>query len=216
MKLNKDQIATIDDYLKKNGVKYWDVRLEMIDHLASKLEEKPRLVLDDKLLKDEFGNILDLNTLVNIKKRFIGKKYRNLIFNEIKNFFKSFKNIAVVIVIILLEYTLYLNFANKTFIRFNVILFGISLIIPFYYITKYYIRKNRSYNLEAAASYLALHGSSFIFISFIIKSNLPISISYSIFIAYLLLSFIWAFAGFKIYHKTEQEYNQLYKELQLL
>jgi hypothetical protein len=40
MKLSKDQIITIDDYLKENGVKYWDIRLELIDHLASKLEKQ--------------------------------------------------------------------------------------------------------------------------------------------------------------------------------
>lgn len=38
MKISKDDIQFIDDYLKKRGIKYWDVRLEMIDHLVSDIE----------------------------------------------------------------------------------------------------------------------------------------------------------------------------------
>ncbi|MGG7034879.1 MAG: hypothetical protein ACI7YS_06745 [Flavobacterium sp.] len=39
MKLNKEQICFIDNYLKNSGVKYVDVRFEMVDHVASALTE---------------------------------------------------------------------------------------------------------------------------------------------------------------------------------
>jgi len=38
MKLTKSDIQFIDNYLKKKGIKYWDIRLEMIDHIATKIE----------------------------------------------------------------------------------------------------------------------------------------------------------------------------------
>lgn len=38
--LTKDQIQLIDDYLKKNKVKYWDVRMELLDHVASAIEKE--------------------------------------------------------------------------------------------------------------------------------------------------------------------------------
>ena len=38
MKLKKNEIQFIDNYLKKGGIKYWDVRLEMVDHLVSDIE----------------------------------------------------------------------------------------------------------------------------------------------------------------------------------
>lgn len=38
MKLTTQQIQDIDHHLKKGGIKYWDVRLEMIDHIASDME----------------------------------------------------------------------------------------------------------------------------------------------------------------------------------
>lgn len=39
MELNKEQIELIDKRLKSGGIKYWDLRLEMIDHIATDLEE---------------------------------------------------------------------------------------------------------------------------------------------------------------------------------
>ncbi len=40
MKLTKDDIKFIDNYLKKSGVNYIDIRYEMIDHVAAAMEEK--------------------------------------------------------------------------------------------------------------------------------------------------------------------------------
>lgn len=40
MKLTKEEIKFIDDYLIKNEVKYWDVRLELLDHIVSAVEDK--------------------------------------------------------------------------------------------------------------------------------------------------------------------------------
>lgn len=40
MKLTKENITFIDNYLKNSGVKYIDIRYEMIDHVAAAMEEK--------------------------------------------------------------------------------------------------------------------------------------------------------------------------------
>jgi hypothetical protein len=40
MKLSKENLVFIDDYLIKNKVKHWDVRMELTDHIASLLEEE--------------------------------------------------------------------------------------------------------------------------------------------------------------------------------
>jgi hypothetical protein len=40
MKLTKPQIQFIDNYLVKNKVKFWDVRLELLDHIVSAVEDK--------------------------------------------------------------------------------------------------------------------------------------------------------------------------------
>ncbi|MCA0131316.1 hypothetical protein [Winogradskyella alexanderae] len=38
MKLTKEEVQFIDKYLKEGGIKYWDIRLEMVDHLVSDIE----------------------------------------------------------------------------------------------------------------------------------------------------------------------------------
>lgn len=40
MKLTKQEIKFIDNYLIKNEVKFWDVRLELLDHIVSAVEDK--------------------------------------------------------------------------------------------------------------------------------------------------------------------------------
>jgi hypothetical protein len=35
MELTKQQIQHIENRLIKNGVKYWDIRIEMLDHVVS-------------------------------------------------------------------------------------------------------------------------------------------------------------------------------------
>ena len=74
MKLNKEQIATIDTYLKENKVEYWDVRLEMIDHLASKLEKQQQVILTKNLLIKEFGSSISLEKTLDVKRKSVNKK----------------------------------------------------------------------------------------------------------------------------------------------
>lgn len=40
MKLTKENIVFIDNYLQNSGVFYYDIRLEMLDHVATAVEEK--------------------------------------------------------------------------------------------------------------------------------------------------------------------------------
>ena len=40
MKLNKDQIQQVEDYLNQKGLKYVDIRYEVLDHISTDIEEK--------------------------------------------------------------------------------------------------------------------------------------------------------------------------------
>jgi hypothetical protein len=61
MKLTKDDIVFIDTYLKNNDVIYDDIRYEMIDHIATAIEEKMQLEQED------FYNAFKSYMLVNKK-----------------------------------------------------------------------------------------------------------------------------------------------------
>ena len=43
MKLNKENIQFIDNYLKNSEVVYYDIRMEMLDHVSSAIEQKMEL-----------------------------------------------------------------------------------------------------------------------------------------------------------------------------
>ena len=40
MELSKEQIQSIENRLEKNGLKYWDIRIEILDHLVSDIESR--------------------------------------------------------------------------------------------------------------------------------------------------------------------------------
>lgn len=56
MKITKEQIDYIDAYLVKKGVTYLDVKLEIIDHIASEIEEK--IELENLLFDDAFNLVI--------------------------------------------------------------------------------------------------------------------------------------------------------------
>ena len=91
MELSKEQISFIDQYLKNKGVKYWDIRLEMVDHVASKLEKNDKPLLDEKFLFIEFGPYYAIKKMVNQKIKLINKKYKKLFFKELIDFFRNVK-----------------------------------------------------------------------------------------------------------------------------
>lgn len=57
MELNKEQITLIDHHLQDKDVKYWDIRLEMIDHIVHDVEDKMNNA--DKNFEDAFKLSLD-------------------------------------------------------------------------------------------------------------------------------------------------------------
>jgi hypothetical protein len=59
MKLSKEQIQYIDDYLIRLGVKFTDVRLELIDHLASGFEASKKEQQLEDYLKSKIDFIQD-------------------------------------------------------------------------------------------------------------------------------------------------------------
>ncbi len=77
-KLTKQQIGFIDDYLIKNKVKYWDVRIELIDHIANLLEEKLNngIAFEDAVFEihTDFGNRIGAWVLNKDKTKWIQSK----------------------------------------------------------------------------------------------------------------------------------------------
>ena len=85
MKLTKEQITYIDDYLKHHKVKYWDIRIELLDHIVTTVEEKlaAGISFDDALIEvhESFGNSMKMfwNSGIEYGIFANGDGYKNLI-----------------------------------------------------------------------------------------------------------------------------------------
>jgi len=92
MKLTKEEIQFIDYYLKNSGIKYWDVRLEMVDHIASKIESFKGSVDFDTAFEDSLKQLnLDKNLdIINTQSwKTTNKIYRVKLYKEILNILKQ-------------------------------------------------------------------------------------------------------------------------------
>ncbi len=149
MKLSKENIQFIDTYLQNHDVFYVDVRFEMIDHIASAVEEKMQNENID--FYDAFKNYMILNKNEILKQN---KDTSSFSLTEFKRFFVFLLNpIAVIFAVIVYFGFNRINIQNSTISPFNfysfffliVILIAVFQIIYFYFILKkrfYAIEKN--------------------------------------------------------------------------
>ena len=220
MKLNKDQITTIDDYLKENGVKYWDIRLELIDHLASKLEKQDHVDISKTLLIKEFGTSASLENIQKEKRKSINKKYRKLFHQEILNFFKSTKNILIFIVLFFFYYQFYKHLNTKVFLKSSILLTLVPVIIALLFQFYIWIKKNKSIYLATALFYF-----TFTFLLYNMVIQLTINDSFFeipqqtqgvIILISLPFYLVGMYSGFKVFNKTHREYTRIYNELKTI
>jgi len=160
MKLIKEEIQFIEDYLIKNEVKYWDVRLELLDHIVSAVEDKienegisfNEALLDvhqgfgnrtktfgiynDKLMKSGlYADNKGFKKFMLQKQKELGRKYRIKTWKDLKNNFKSFKFFVEYVAIVLLFFTVFQYF-SKAFVIIGLLVLMIPQFIVFYYTIK--------------------------------------------------------------------------------
>ncbi|MFK5889120.1 MAG: hypothetical protein QM486_00135 [Flavobacteriaceae bacterium] len=220
MTLSKEQIVFIDDYLKSKRLKYWDIRLEMVDHLASKLEQEPNLILDEALLKQEFGDLFKIQKTSQIIAGGIKKKYRKLVFKEVKLFLTHSIGWVFLSFFYILEYLIFRYSNNNLFIKTNIAIIILSLLPIALFSVKNIVQKNRSKHLELAATNVTL---SFSLINFPIMMLLflnpegTILDSNKFWLTLFLMTIVpihllFTYCGFKFYLKTNKGYTQLFNE----
>jgi hypothetical protein len=121
MKLSKNQIEFIDKFLKRNDVEFVDIREEMIDHIASAVEEK--MITDNTDFHDTFVSYVNYNR----KELFImNKNIWRFSFSEIKSYLHYFLKPASLSVNLFLLVLFFLFRTNE-----NVVLFKDNF--PFYF-----------------------------------------------------------------------------------
>lgn len=131
MELTKEQLQKIDNRLKMGGIKYWDLRLEMIDHIASDLEKNADTNDFKTELNNSFkrigwqGNLKYLNTegWQNVNKKY-RKEYKDQIWCNLKQHLTW----LLFLLFAIANYFLAEQFSYNTFKKINFSCYLITLI----------------------------------------------------------------------------------------
>jgi hypothetical protein len=130
MKLSEKQIQTIDAYLKTKGIGYWDIRLEMTDHIACKIEihkgsyDFHSLFMDS--LKD-LGWEGDLKVFEQRKLKSINKGVRKAYFSNFIGLFTKIKSLLGVMLFVMAYYFVFQYYSYNIFKIVSFLLFGIPI-----------------------------------------------------------------------------------------
>lgn len=93
-KVTAEEIEELYRFTRKHYVEYYDVQTELVDHLASAMEENwkdsPEILFEENLNKEfkKFG-IFGFSDIVEKKAAAMGKKYTKLMLAEIVNLLKK-------------------------------------------------------------------------------------------------------------------------------
>jgi hypothetical protein len=241
MKLSLEQITYIDDYLKHHKVKYWDIRIELLDHIVTTVEEKltKGISFDDAMIEVHksfgnkmtmfwnsgieygiFANGLGYKNLIQDKRIEINNKYRKLVNKEIISFFKSFKKVSVLLVLFILEFLISINTSSATFKTINIILFHIPILVFIGYSFRKYMMKRKSIHMQYSMSSVII---LFLILQITFQFINPEGIfkvseqtQAIILIIVIPLNFVFIYCGFEVYRKAEKFYLQVYNQLQSL
>ena len=137
--LNKDEIQQIFQFLEKNGVKYYDVQLEMVDHFASEIEQNwehyPEHFTLEHKISDVYSRIGDIGfgKIIQAKSIAANKWFWKHSINFIKSFF-SWPKIIITATLMILFYTLIMQFDDPIKFGFGILFFGILTPLTFFMI----------------------------------------------------------------------------------
>lgn len=131
MKLTEEQLKQIDNYIQVSGIKYYDVRMEIVDHFANILEERldenPDLDFRQELenIHKGFSNA-GFSKLLKEKTKAVTKKFFLQSTKHLITFFEVPKIVITIFLLFSLNYLIQF-FENKE--TFFSILLGVSLIL---------------------------------------------------------------------------------------
>jgi len=156
-KLTEEHINDLFLFCKENNVKYYDVQIELVDHLScaieSKWREKPALSYDEALwaVYDEFG-ASGFRKIISSKEKELEKKYNRLRWQYVGEFFRLPKIVLTILAILLL----FVFFKATHFdYRFNLVALVLFIVASYVFVLLYLPRKIKM-NVEEGKSFLQL------------------------------------------------------------
>ncbi|MCL7762186.1 hypothetical protein MPF19_02075 [Polaribacter sp. Z014] len=218
MELTKEQIKYIDHHLENEGIKYWDIRIEMIDHIVSDIEKNAISIDFKKELATSLKRIGSKGTLKNINTigwKNTNAKYRREYGKGIVSFFKSTKNIVISTFSVLIYYLIAEYFSFKIFKNISFALIFLPLLTFLFQSIKQIGKKyGRSVNLDYGTTYFLfaflMIGTPIQFLKYTSETNQK-----WILLILIPLYFIATYSGFKLYKKAIHKIEKMKSEMKL-
>jgi hypothetical protein len=229
MELTKEQLQFIDHRLEKEGIKYCDVRIEMLAHIVSDVEKQ----LTEKNNEYEFKGIVQgAFVALGWKNNFNGggfddlnkqgwknanKGYRKIYHQGFVDFFKNYLNLLVLGGFLLGIYFLSEVLLHKTFLKISYSIFFSPAVLYIYLFYKTWKKKyGKSVHRDYALTYLLL---SFFLLNGVmnfmtIDGDLAFPITYHKPILFLILPLhlILVYVGYGVYKKAIGKVEHMRKQ----
>ncbi len=203
MELTKQDIIFIDTYLKKAEICFTDVRMEMVDHIATAVSNKMKS--SGLTFYDAFKQYMIVNKkeLLKQNKQFIKTTDKSVFMQWVKNFITTFNLLVMLCSFILLIQ--YVTSANKSIFSYVPFIL-LCVIYIFYLVLTRYRKKQRFSGLERLGFILVLFFQMFyLFINPFFKKTVVINNDF------LFTFFIVFFIGLSTaYLKTALDLNKKY------
>lgn len=198
-KLTKENIKLIDEFLIKNKVKFIDVRLELIDHLASDFE--------NQLYQGSLERFLDtqkdfVEEFIKKRQKTIHWSYQRQLWRRFLMFFNKTDYLAYTLLIGVVLYFLIYGLSQKS----NLILFGLTLLTPLFIAVFYQFKHSKPFKkIQSAQSVFSIMAlpSLFLYVfnplaDFLLANNYA-------FMVYWFLAFLFNVSGLIEVYKRKNE-----------
>lgn len=219
--LTKDQINSLYQYVANNDVKYFDVQVELVDHIATATEERlnnyPKRTVDETLREvvasfEKYG----FKKIVREKEKQVRRQYRRYEWESFKSFFSWPKIIVTALLTwVLFEFLRGTNKETLTTINESILL--PTVFIGFFYCIFTFYRKVRMERELSFTNYYASGGIAYVNTCFgirlIVKYTMLEEGSYPFLAAVLLtLFFLLIVASIQAREKLYTYSKQLYPQ----
>lgn len=219
MELTKEQIQHIENRLIKDGVKYWDIRIEMLDHIISDVENT---LNNDTPFKESVQNAMvklgwkenfngsNFEGIIQQRTKDIAKKYRNIFWDDLKKTMMKPKGILLFALLFLF---LFIFKENEIVLKYTLFTFIASnLILVLFYLYKYQMLRSVQLNFVLQLSTFSI--SIFNFIIFFPKVLFKYDVfgsEYLFLVLFLIIPI--SLLGLKFFIKEYQKINTTYQKL---
>ncbi|QTE21561.1 hypothetical protein [Polaribacter cellanae] len=224
MELKKDQIQFIDHRLENEGVKYWDIRIEMLDHVVTDVEKRIEL---GESFNDAVNNSFifsgwngSFESLTKERLFSINKIVRKQYFLKVKDLFTKPTSLLLIFLFVSIYCVIY-NFASLSVFK------TVTLVVLFAPIIIGFILHLKEFSKKGKSGYLT-YSSFYIFFSFLLLNAviqfvkpdglIPVSKEAHLFVWFsvTVLNTIFSLAGVLVHIETSEKIKNIELKLKSL